>query len=318
MRVATLLDNAQLHLTRDMPPIESVRGSLGFDSGKLQRSTLTGQWLGGSVTLRVSELRDRTRTGLFIQAQGLLDAQKLVALAGFEPLTEVAGETPWSGELSYQPQESGRPARWRLDADASLVGVSSRLPEPLSKAVVTAVPLRVEASGSGVEAEVGITLGNRLRSQLALSRTAQESEVSRSRWRIERGAVSFGTGSVSVPSEPLIAVHGEVDRFDFPAYASLWQRAGNFTNVPAIVADLIAQQLWLAGRSFPDVRVQARKASGFPTELDLESSELNGSVRWPSQHPEVRLTAQSLDADERARIVTQLEDSWSDSVVTVN
>ncbi len=100
---------------------------------------------------------------------------------------------------------------------------------------------------------------------------------------------------------------GEVDRFDFPAYASLWQRAGNLTNVPAIVADLIAQQLWLAGRSFPAVRVLARKSAGATTELNLESAELNGSVRWPAQRAEVRLTAQNLDDDERARIVTQLE-----------
>ena len=318
VRVATLLEGAQLQLTQDFPPIESVRGSLAFDAGKLQRSTLTGRWLGGPVTLKVSERRERRSVALAIQAQGLLDARQLVALTGFDPLPEVTGETPWSGELDYQPEEGTRPARWQLDADASLIGVSSRLPEPLGKAVVTAVPLRVEASGSGVEALVGITLGNRLRSQLALARAPQGSDPTESRWRVERGAVNFGAGAADVPSEPLIAVHGQVDRFDFPAYASLWKRAGNFANVPAIVADLIAEQLWLAGRSFPGVRVQARKAAGSPAELNLESTELNGSVRWPAERAEVRLTTQSLDADERARIVTQLEDSWNDSIVTVN
>jgi uncharacterized protein YhdP len=318
VRVAALLDSAELQLTQDLPPIEGVRGSLGFDAGKLQRSTLTGRWLGGPVTLRVSERREQNVSLLSIQAQGLLDARQLVALAGFDPLPEVEGETPWSGELSYQPEDSGRAARWQLDADASMVGVSSRLPEPFAKAVVTAVPLRVDATGTGIEAEVNITLGNRLRSQLALSRLRQESDLARSRWHVDRGAVNLGGGSINVPSEPLIAVHGEVDRFDFPAYAALWQRAGNFTNVPAIAADLIAQQLWLAGRSFPGVRIQARKAAGSPAELNLESEELNGSVRYPAHHAEVRLTAQNLDADERARIVTQLKDAWSDSVVTVN
>lgn len=318
VRVATMLEGAQLHLTRDLPSIQAVRGSLAFEGGKLQRSTLTGRWLGGPVTLRVSERRERRSTALTIQAQGLLDAQQLVALTGFDPLPEVEGETPWTGELSYQPEEGKRPARWRLDADASLVGVSSQLPEPLAKAVVTAVPLRVEASGSGGEAEVGIALGNRLRSQLALEREPQGTAPAQSRWRVERGAVSFGTATATVPSEPLIAVQGQVDRFDFPAYAALWQRTGNFVNVPAIVADLIAEQLWLAGRSFSGVRVQARKAAGSPGELSLESPELKGSVRWPAARAEVHLTAQNLDADERARIVTQLEDSWSDSVVTVN
>jgi uncharacterized protein YhdP len=116
----------------------------------------------------------------------------------------------------------------------------------------------------------------------------------------------------------MIAVHGQVDRFDFPAYASLWQRAGNLANVPAIVADLIAEQLWMAGRMFPAVRVQARKSVGATTELNLESSDLNGSVRWPAERAEVRLTAQNLDEAERARIVTQLEGAWNDSSVTLN
>ena len=195
VRVATLLEGAQLHLAQDLPSIESVRGSLAFDGGRLQRSTLTGRWLGGPVTLRVSERRDERGTALVIQAQGLLDAQQLVALTGFGSLPEVAGETPWSGELTYQPQEAARPARWQLDADASLIGVSSRLPEPLAKAVVTAVPLRVEASGSGSAAEVAISLGNRLRSRLALVR-APSGEPAR---RIRSGAWS---GAPSISAAP--------------------------------------------------------------------------------------------------------------------
>ena len=251
VRVAVLLDGAGLRLTEDLPPIQSVRGSLAFDKGRLQRSTLTASWLGGPLTLRVSERRERGASTLAIQAQGLLDAQELIALTGFDPLPEVTGQTPWSGGFTYQPEAAGHPARWQLKADASLVGVGSRLPEPLAKSVVTSLPLRVQASGSGAEAEMRISLADRLRSQLALVRVPQGRENSEARWRVERGAVHFGSGAATIPSEPLIAVQGEVNRFDFPAYASLWQRAGNLVKLPAIVADLIAEQLWLADRMFP-------------------------------------------------------------------
>jgi uncharacterized protein YhdP len=317
VRVTALLDGARLHLAQDLPAIQSVRGSLAFDSGRLQRSTLTGQWLGGPVALRISERRDRRGTALAVQAQGLLEARQLVALINLSPMPEVSGETPWNGELVYQPPDGGRPAQWQLDADASLIGVSSRLPDPLGKSVVTAVPLRVQAAGAGDEAEVAVSLGNRLKSRLALARAARAGEVD-SGWQVARGAVSFGADAATVPSEPVIAVQGRLDRLDFPAYVSLWQRIGTLGHIPAVVMDLIAEQLWLAGRIFPGVRVQGRLESGEPAELSLASDDLNGSMRWPGPRPEVRLSAQSLDAAERARIVAQLEGSWDEPGATEN
>jgi uncharacterized protein YhdP len=317
VRVTALLDGARLHLAEDLPAIQSVRGSLAFDSGRLQRSTLTGKWLGGPVALRISERRDRRGTALAVQAQGLLEARQLVALANLSPMPEVSGETPWSGELAYQSSDGARPAQWQLDADASLIGVSSKLPDPLGKSVVTAVPLRVQASGSGDAAQVDISLGNRLRSRLALARAGRADSVDTA-WQVSRGAVSFGTEAATVPDEPVIAVQGRLDRLDFLAYVSLWQRIGGLAHVPAIVLDLIAEQLWLAGRIFPGVRVQGRRERGEPAELSLASDDLNGSMRWPGPRPEVRLSAQSLDAAERARIVAQLEGSWDEPSDTEN
>jgi uncharacterized protein YhdP len=318
VRVALLLSDAQLQLAEDLPAIESIRGSLAFERSRLQRSTLTGSWLGGPLTLRLAERHERRATTLDIQAQGLLDAHALVALTGFDPLPEVSGQTPWAGTLAYQLESPGHPAHWQLQAEASLVGVSSRLPEPLSKTVVMSLPLHVEASGTDTQASVRVNLGDRLHSNLALVRAPRRPDAGDTRWLVDRGAIRFGSGTASIPAEPLIAVQGEVNQFDFPAYASLWQRAGNLVQLPAIVADLVAQQLWLADRAFPEVRVQGRKAAGTPAELNLESVELNGSVRWPSSRAEVHLTAQNLDAAERARIVTQLKDSWNEPVITLN
>lgn len=293
VHAVVLLEGAQLQLAENLPSIQSVRGSLAFDKSRLQRSTLTGKWLGGPLTLRISERRERRAGVLAIQAQGFLDARELVALTGFAPLPEVTGHTSWSGEFAYRTQMPEHAAGWQLQAEANLVGIGSRLPEPLAKTVVTPFPLHVEASGSGNEAQVRVNLADRLRSQLALVRTLADSS-----WKVERGAVHFGSGLATIPAEPLIAVQGEVNRFDFSAYASLWQRAGNQAQVSTIVADLSAEQLWLADRMFPSVRVQARKAVNSRTE--------------------VHLTAQSLDAAERARIVTHLQDFWKDPIVTVN
>jgi uncharacterized protein YhdP len=312
LRAAVVFENSKLELAEGLPPIQAVRGSLAFDKMRLQRSTLTASWLGGPVTLRIAEGRERRSTALAVQAQGLLDAQQLIALAGFEPLAEVAGQTPWNGEFAYQP------AGWSLEAEASLIGVGSRLPEPLAKAVVMPLPLRIGASGSGAAADLRVNLADRMRSHLVLVRVPQRGGISGSRWRVDRGVVHFGSGAVRVPTEPIVAVQGEIARFDFAGYTSLWQRAGNLVQAPMMVADLIAEELWMADRMFPSVRVRARKAAGTPAELDLESEALNGFVRWPAARVEMHLTAQNLDASERARIVTHLQDVSKDVVVTVN
>src|SRR5262249_12258955 len=80
-RVATFLDGATVQAVSGLPPLEGVTGSFVFDAGRLQRSTLTGSWLGGPVTLHVGERREKGTRVLAVQAQGTLNAQQLATLA---------------------------------------------------------------------------------------------------------------------------------------------------------------------------------------------------------------------------------------------
>ena len=76
-RVSTFLDGATVQAVSGLPPLEGVTGSFVFDAGRLQRSTLTGSWLGGPVTLHVGERREKGTRVLAVQAQGTLNAQQL-------------------------------------------------------------------------------------------------------------------------------------------------------------------------------------------------------------------------------------------------
>ncbi len=102
-RVSTVLEGVRFTLAPDLPPVESVRGALTYDNGRLQRSTLSATWLGGPLTLRLAERRDRRGASLAIQAQGFVDANKLVALSQIRNLAEVSGETAWTGDFVYTP-----------------------------------------------------------------------------------------------------------------------------------------------------------------------------------------------------------------------
>ncbi|MEP7243623.1 MAG: DUF3971 domain-containing protein, partial [Gammaproteobacteria bacterium] len=194
-RIAVVLEGVQFKLAPELPPVESLRGSLAFDSGRLQRSTLSAVWLGGPLTLKLSERRPSPVAGIqggatmAVQVQGFIDAGKLVALSQVKELPQLSGQTPWTGEFLYTPPNESQPARWQGRADSSLIGIASDLPAPLAKLAQANVPLHVEISGSGDKSDIRANLADRVRTGFALKlRDGDE-------WRIERGSVQWLNGN---------------------------------------------------------------------------------------------------------------------------
>jgi uncharacterized protein YhdP len=253
-RISASLEGVQFTLAPELPPIESLRGVIAYDAGRLQRSTLTATWLGGPLTLRLAERRDRS--SLAVQAQGFVDAQKLVALSEVRHLAEVRGETSWAGDFSYTPPTDTAPARWQGRADSNLIGVVSELPAPLAKTSATSLPLHVEIAGVGDESELRATLADRLRAALALR------VVDREDWVIERGAVRFGTGAVTLPTEDVVQVRGRVRRLEAPASVLAWQQLRKGSPSSQSDIDISADELVFGERVYEDARVQSTAAAG--------------------------------------------------------
>ena len=277
--VEAVLAGARLEAFAGMPPIDALHGTLVFDSGSLRRSTLLGRWLGGPVTLNVGERHEHGSMVLSIQGHGVLDARHLAlaATAGtvIDETMAPAGSAEWNGELAYLAGNDSRPAQWRVRADSTLVGVVSHLPEPLTKAFGTAVPLHVEAQGTATAAQLRLSLGDRLRSLLALTRNDAAS------WQVERGNVQFGTASAVLPAVPLVLVEGRVSRLDLAAYVAAWQQLRQEPAAPPIRADLVAGEMLVAGRGYTDVRVLAERTDT-GADLQLVSPEITGTAHWPA------------------------------------
>jgi uncharacterized protein YhdP len=250
-RVSTVLEGAQFKLAPDLPPVEALRGSIAFDSGKLQRSTLSATWLGGPLTLRIGERRDRKGVSVVVQAQGYVDARKLVALSEVRNLAEVSGETAWSGEFFYTPPSDSAPARWQGRADSTLIGVSSELSPPLAKTANSLLPLHVEIIGTGDRSELRANLSDRLRAAFALN------VVNREDWHIDRGAIRLGGGAATLPSDETIQVRGHVKRLDAPAYMVAWQQLRKGAPDTHADIDLTADELAFGDRVYLDATVQA-------------------------------------------------------------
>ena len=254
-RISTVLEGAQFKLAPDLPPVESLRGSIAYDSGKLQRSTLSASWLGGPLTLRIGERRDRKGVSVVVQAQGYVDAHKLVALSEVRNLAEVSGETAWTGEFLYTPPSGTAPARWQGRADSTLIGVSSELAPPFAKAANSLLPLHIEIVGTGDRSELRASLSDRMRAAFALN------VVNREDWHIDRGAIGLGGAPATLPADETIQVRGHVKRLDAPAYVVAWQQLRKGAPDTHADIDLSADELAFGDRVYLDANVQANAMS---------------------------------------------------------
>jgi uncharacterized protein YhdP len=274
-RLTALLDGVRLTPLAGLPPIEGLSGTLAFSDGRVRHSTLTGQWLGGPVALSVAEHRERGETGLLISSRGLMNAREaLLAAGGSADAVPLQGNAEWTASLDIPAVPDPRQARWRIRADSNLLGVSSRLPEPFAKTQGTSVPLHIDAQGNTDNGQLRVSLGERLRGVVAVTRSGDT-------WRIERGAVRLAASVPPLPQRQVLLVQGAIGRLDLPAYLTLWRQAGADTALPAVQARFTSEQLLIGTHSYADVTVTADAGHG-SGQVQIESAGLSGLARWPA------------------------------------
>lgn len=274
-RITAVLDGASLRPLAGLPAIEALRGTLAFSGGHLQHSTLTGAWLGGPVSLGIGERRERGVSSLSVSGRGLLEVrQALLAAGGDGDAATLSGSTEWNALLTLLPQADGAPPHWQVRADSSLLGLTSRLPEPLAKGQNVALPLHLDAQGDASVAQLRLSVGERLGAVAALASSAEA-------WRIERGALRLAGGMPVLPSAPVLALEGRVSRLDLPAYLTLWQQAARSPLLPALEARLSAAEVTAGARAYPDVTLTAVARAG-GGQLQFESAANSLTLQWPA------------------------------------
>jgi uncharacterized protein YhdP len=272
-RLHALIARARLRPVAGLPPIDALRGSLTFSGAHVQRSTLTGQWLGGPVSLAVAERRDHGQSTFAISGRGVMDARQVMqAASGDADAAQLAGSAEWSALLTLPPQPDRQHGSWQLRADSSLAGVASGLPEPFAKAAGVPLPLHVELTSAATAAQLRVALGERLRAAAALTRTGE-------RWRIERGAVRFAGTAPTLPSEAVLLLDGRVSRLDLAACLTLWRQAARDAALPALRARLAAAQLVAGPRSYPEASIVATATDGSGS-LQVEAAGFTATARW--------------------------------------
>jgi uncharacterized protein YhdP len=209
------------------------------------------------VTLRLSERPERRAGAFSVKAQGLMDVRELAALGTVADPSALDGDAEWNGEFLLEPQSPSHPAQWQARLDATLTGVASRLPEPLTKAAGVAAPLHVDITGSSERAELHLALADRLHSVFEIVAAGDDA------WRVERGSVRFGgTGPVALAAERAVVLSGKLARLEPTPYLAAWNRAGRDLMLPRVSGGVFVSELLAAGDVYSDANLQVRRSGG--------------------------------------------------------
>jgi uncharacterized protein (TIGR02099 family) len=274
------LRDAAFGLPQRNVKLSSLKGALAFDAsrsgvafhakqiavrfrqrpGRLDISTAT------SNGTRYSDLTLHTHTSAALLAGS--DAGPLPSY--------LSGEADWRVDARVRHPRGRTGIRVDLRASSSLRGIRVNLPEELAKPANEARTLSVSTSISAAGmSPVRLDYGKNLRSVLVFG----------SGGGFDRGTVQFGGKPAPAPTQPGLAIAGDIDQFSL----SRWQRwdakqghnAGKKGVLPLVSAlSVRIQRLELFNRQFQRVTLSAKDQSqGW--RATVQSRELAGRVLIP-------------------------------------
>ena len=282
-----------VRVDRTLPPFTNVTGRLGFSEVGIEFSGLQGQLLGGPI--RVDGQADPSGR-MSLAAQGAIDAQGMRRLVD-NPLTRrLEGRARYTAKVAVE----GRASTLSLESD--LVGLSSALPAPFTKAADEPWPLRVVSEPRAPAAldarPMGDKLDVRLRDQIALV-LERDRDPGTERLLIRRAG--FAVGDEPVLRDAGLSVLVRTPELDFDAWRALltdgelerMQRDAGDAVVPgmALVPDLVsvvADDLRIGGRELHEVVLGASRGEG-RWSANIAAREIVGHFNWLDARPGERI-----------------------------
>ena len=204
-----------------LPPIEVLRGTLAFADGHLQHSRLTGQWLGGPVSLAIGERREHGTSALTVSGRGLLDVRQVLLAAGADSDATHPRRQPRSGPRSSRSCPRARPRRRTGSCAPTRASSGSRAacPNPWQRARTHRCRCTWRSQGDAAAARLHLNIGERLAAVAALERSGDA-------WRIERGALRLCGRHAGAAVGAAVGSGGPCRAASScPPSLSLWQQA---------------------------------------------------------------------------------------------
>ena len=257
--------NNSVAISPELPAVEQVTGRVEFTENTVRAQNLTGQFVGGPVSISAATARD---AGVRVTVQGRINPDSVRRAGGPQWLQHIRGSTDWRATVNARKQDAD------VVLESSLQGLAVNFPAPLTKTAAESVPLRIErrvlAPGQD---QLSFSFG-----ELASANLTRRSDGKRS--VITRGAVRFG-GAPAVPERAGVWVSGSVKSLDLDRWLALLDTGGD-TRVEWGGLDLKFGALDLFRRRFNDLAIYLTFAAG-QWRGNLTGQELEGGIAWLSQ-----------------------------------
>jgi uncharacterized protein (TIGR02099 family) len=302
-------------LRSDIPAFAAVTGQLDFTQRGIHMSGMNANFLGGEVHASAETKADGA---VLVQASGTATPQGARPLMQPASLRHLLDDT--RGLLRYTVQLSLQRDTTALQLDSDLQGLSIGLPAPFRKAASETRALHVEiapvAGAKPARDVVRASLGSAM--EVELQRVAGGAD---GEYAVERGVVAIGTHA-NLPDSGLLLVVDQPE-IDADRWQALLNRpaAAAAGAAPAAPGDgaapgldavvLRAGNLTVGGKTLSSVALSARHENAQGWNIELDSDQASGSLRWvdtaPAGHGRLSARLAKLSIPERdKKQVTEL------------
>ena len=243
---------------------------MAFTGSGIKTENITAHFLGGPVVINSTDMPDGS---IRLSAVGKVNLSKMSeppqGSARAAPLwrRHLRGDTDWLATVDIRNKSAD------VSIESSLVGITSDLPEPFSKAAADTALLRFERKAMDSNSdELSLSYGELVTAKF------ERGQDDAGNYRVERGIVSFGTAPAVLPQNG-ISASGEVPSLNLDRWRSLLAQGSNEPG-PGLGLTSInfhIGALDFLGRRLKDVTLNADREDGIWYST-ITSEQINGGI----------------------------------------
>ncbi|WP_244859706.1 YhdP family protein [Nitrosospira sp. NRS527] len=255
-----------------LPNLNDINGVVAFTGSGIKAENMTAHFLGGPVVINSTDMPDGS---IRLSAVGKVNLSKMSeppqGSARAAPLwrRHLRGDTDWLATVDIRNKSAD------VSIESSLVGITSDLPEPFSKAATDTARLRFERRAMDSNSdELSLSYGDLVMAKFERGRDDAGN------YRVERGIVSFGSAPAILPRNGISAT-GEMPSLNLDRWRSLLTQSSNepgpgfgLTSINFHIGALD-----FLGSHLKDVTLSADREDGIWYST-ITSEQINGGISW--------------------------------------
>ena len=283
-----LLSGNDVQLFRSTPPLQQMRGEIGFTEKGFFLAGVQGSYLGGPINFNGGIQRDGSSQ---VNIEGGITAEGLNKAFPSSSMRKLSkrftGSTRYNASLRFKNQHA------EFSLDSNLIGLSMDLPAPLGKSAPEALPLKFSLIPTASDnlnqtQEARVNVGRALSARYVL----QKPNTKTATWKMVRGGI--GVNSTIPQSEQGLALNASLPSVNTdswnkvisaiapdPAIARITTDAGlDFS--PYVTPDSVSLQtpeLIVSGKPLTSVALSATHAKD-GWSINLRSDQAVGHLLW--------------------------------------